>query len=162
MRYYTELMPKHYGEECNTSEYRMKCITSCSLIGTQYIKDIEKEIISLDRNDMQEATAALKMLLKYSQQGKPFNLFLNKKIVHEAFEKRLCHKTQKNIQIWRFRKGSIRIYFCYDEDKLVLLTGILAKRSSKLTPKEENQLFEAASNYYQGKKCKDIKWIEEI
>lgn len=104
------------------------------------------QIQALEANDQAAGFKSLAYFLQIAQNGPPLTQHLDKKQVHEAHEfvSVVSGKVEK---VWRYRRGDIRILFYYGNDRVLLLTGLLAKRSDKLEPAVLKQA-ELAVNAY--------------
>lgn len=91
-------------------------------------KDIDTIEVS-DVNSASHARKALQQLNQHAYQGLPLESFYTEKACHESgFRIHNPHKTI-NVNVWRIRKSTIRIYWCYmGHSQAVMILRILTKR----------------------------------
>lgn len=103
-------------------------------------------IQALGANDRPAGLKSLAYFVQIAQNGPPLTQHLDKKQVHEAHEfvSAVSGKAEK---VWRYRRGDIRILFYYADDRVLLVTDLLAKRSDKLEPAVLNRAEQAVNAY---------------
>lgn len=104
------------------------------------------QIQALEANDRAPAFKSLAYFVQVAQNGPPLTQHLDKKQVHEVheFDSPVSGKKEK---IWRYRRGDIRILFYYGNDRVLLLTDVVAKRSDKFEPAVLNKAAQAVNEY---------------
>lgn len=104
------------------------------------------QIQTLEANDRAPAFKSLAYFVQIAQNGPPLTQHLDKKQVHEVheFDSPVSGKREK---IWRYRRGAIRILFYYGNDRVLLLTDVVAKRSDRFEPAVLNKAAQAVNDY---------------
>ena len=138
MYFLTEIRVSDFEADVVSAQGRFKVVSRCTDAKNRTSAKVFEAVKGMQGDHQRQALQGLKMLLKLSQLGKPFNQLVDKKTVHEAFPPFYCDLTKKNETVWRYRHGDIRILFYYAADKVVLLAHTLPKRTDKLTAKDIN------------------------
>lgn len=105
-----------------------------------------QQIADLEVNDRASAIKSLAYFSRVAQHGPPLTQHLDKKQVHEVheFDSPVSGKKEK---IWRYRRGDIRILFYYGNDRVLLLTDVVVKRSDKFEPAVLSRAAQAVNEY---------------
>lgn len=157
----TEIKVSDFVAGAVSAQERFKVVSPCSDAANRASAKVFETVKGMQVNDQRQALLGLKMLLKLAQLGKPFNLLVEKKTVHEAFPPFYCDVTKKDETVWRYRHGDIRILFYYAVDKVVLLAHTLPKRTDELSTKDINQAKQAVIDFLTASRsAAGLQWIE--
>lgn len=117
------------------------------------------QIQALEANDRVSALKSLAYFIQIAQNGPPLTQHLDKKQVHEVheFDSPVSGKKEK---IWRYRRGDIRILFYYGNERVLLLTDVVAKRSDKFEPATLKKAAKAVDEYLNAIETKRIFVVE--
>ena len=138
MYFLTELNPNDFLPESEgpASKPAFLAAKRCKVSSRCATKDRDSAVVwtqieALGANDQVPAVKSLAYFVQIAQNGPPLTQHLDKKQVHEAheFASAVSSKTEK---VWRYRRGDIRILFYYANDRVLLLTDLVAKRSDTL------------------------------
>ena len=161
MYFLTEIRVSDFEADVVSAQGRFKVVSRCTDAKNRTSAKVFEAVKGMQGDHQRQALQGLKMLLKLSQLGKPFNQLVDKKTVHEAFPPFYCDLTKKNETVWRYRHGDIRILFYYAADKVVLLAHTLPKRTDKLTAKDINLAKKAVVDFLTASRtAAGLQWIE--
>ena len=161
MYFLTEIRVSDFEADVVSAQGRFKVVSRCTDAKNRTSAKVFEAVKGMQGDHQRQALQGLKMLLKLSQLGKPFNQLVDKKTVHEAFPPFYCDLTKKNETVWRYRHGDIRILFYYAVDKVVLFAHILPKHTDELSAKDINQAKQAVVDFLTASRsAAGLQWIE--
>ena len=83
------------------------------------------------------------------------------------YDEKTCHKTHsfdykgKTRDVWRVRRGDVRVTFFYGHDKLILLTHAFAKHKDKLTLAQKRDLERAVEAFIDAEAAQQFNYVKE-
>lgn len=155
----TEIRGVDIGEDAEMLPVRFKLVSRCAIADQRGTAEILTAVKALDPADQRAAIVGLRKLLRFSQLGRSLRELADGQI-HEAFESFHCAVTNRRETIWRYRQGKVRILFFYGKEKILLLTGAVAKRSEKLSKRDIASAKLAVEDYLSAIDQPDgITWI---
>jgi mRNA-degrading endonuclease RelE of RelBE toxin-antitoxin system len=117
-----------------------------------------KEVVKLEVMPRKAVILAIDKLLQVAASGQP---------VAEFYDEKQCHKTHsfdykgRARDVWRVRKGDVRVTFYYGQDKLILLTHAFAKHKDKLTKAQEKELERAVKAFVDAEEDEKLSYVKE-
>lgn len=155
----TEILGVDIGDAAKMSPTRFKLVSRCTVADQRGSAEILSSVEALNPADQRAAIVGLRKLLKLSQLGRSLRELADGQI-HEAFESFHCAATNRRETIWRYRQGKVRILFFYGKEKILLLTGAVAKRTDKLSNSDIASAKSAVEDYLLAISQSDgITWI---
>jgi mRNA-degrading endonuclease RelE of RelBE toxin-antitoxin system len=155
MYYQTEISFNDLGRNDEMKSDRFRVMTGGAALNDRSSNDVKSWFKALNKGDQKTAYLALFHFLKLTQEGVPLKELAGDKI-HEAFAPFFCDASQKHHTVWRYRKGVIRLLFFYVGNHLILLAGVVAKRSDQLTAGEKKQAVGCVTQYLKSNKLGQI------
>lgn len=141
------------------------CINGWKVYGWCSADDLKscellKRLADMDITDAKHLLSGMAKLIKLACVGKPMKEMYDSKKCHEAFTfTRANGQEEKVHRIWP--GGDVRIYFCYGNDKSIIIFYGLSKRKDKLTDGEKSELQVACEAFLTAQEQNQLKIILE-
>lgn len=83
------------------------------------------------------------------------------KLGSDAFNTAQCHYVDQSEKIYEYIKGRLRFFWFEDEDKIIICTHGIVKKSQKTPRREIQKAIRVKENYAKSKALNCLKFIEE-
>ena len=116
------------------------------------------QVADLELAARKAAILTMEKLIQVAASGQP---------VAEFYDEKQCHKTHsfeykgKTRDVWRVRRGDVRVTFYYGQDKLILLTHAFAKHKDKLTEAQKCDLERAVEAFIDAEEAEEFSYVKE-
>jgi mRNA-degrading endonuclease RelE of RelBE toxin-antitoxin system len=116
------------------------------------------QVVELELQARKAALREIAKLIQIAASGQP---------VAEFYDEKQCHKTHsfeyrgKSRDVWRVRRGDVRVTFYYGQDKLILLTHAFPKHKDKLTEAQKRELERAVKGFIDAEEAEEISYVKE-
>ncbi|MGE8160342.1 hypothetical protein ACQKRQ_09290 [Paraburkholderia sp. NPDC080076] len=116
------------------------------------------QVVQLEQAPRKAALLELAKLIQVAASGQP---------VAEFYDEKQCHKTHsfdyngKTRDVWRVRRGDVRVTFYYGQDKLILLTHAFPKYKDRLTKAQERDLERAVKEFIDAEEAEQFRFVTE-
>jgi hypothetical protein len=117
-----------------------------------------QQIADLELADRKAALMEVEKLIQIAASGQPVPAF---------YDEKQCHKTHsfeykgKTRDVWRVRRGNVRVTFCYGRDKVMLLTHAFPKHRGKLSNAQKCALERAVKAFVDAEEMGAVSYVKE-